>query len=133
MGNPVRIVELAKALIRLSGKSEQEVGIRFTGLREGEKLFEELSYASEEILPTSYPKIRRICGTPQEWFSLKRHLDQLRMCIFTKGAAGIREKIKEIVPEYSSHASDRPERSTVQIKPEVAAISEALLPGIAIG
>ena len=49
MGSPVLILELAKTLIRLSGKTEQEVGIRFTGLRDGEKLFEELSYPNEEI------------------------------------------------------------------------------------
>jgi FlaA1/EpsC-like NDP-sugar epimerase len=77
MGNPVRILDLAKTLIRLSGKSEPEVEICFTGLRAGEKLAEELSYAWEEIHPTSSPKIGRIRGAPLDWESLSRSLDQL--------------------------------------------------------
>ena len=101
MGEPIRIIDLARTLICLSGKSEQEVGIRITGLREGEKLFEELSYPSEKIYPTSFPKIRQICGTPQHGGNLKRHLAQLKSAMSLKGAAAIRVKMKEIVPEYS--------------------------------
>src|SRR5208337_912525 len=54
MGEPVRILDLARTLIRLSGRTEREVGIRFTGLREGEKLKEQLYSLSEEIHPTSF-------------------------------------------------------------------------------
>jgi FlaA1/EpsC-like NDP-sugar epimerase len=100
MGEPVRIIDLAKTLIRLSGKSEQEVGIRFTGLRDGEKLFEELSYPSEKIQPTSFPKIKRVCGTPHRGYELRGHLAQLRTILHENGAAAIRTKLKEIVPEY---------------------------------
>ena len=132
MGNPVRILELAKSLIRLSGKSENEVGIRFTGLREGEKLYEELSYPTEEIHPTSSPKIKQIRGVPHGWFDLKSQLDQLRTAMSTKGAAGIREKMKEIVPEYSNHAGNRIEDGIVRLKLEVAARPNGLLPTVAI-
>jgi FlaA1/EpsC-like NDP-sugar epimerase len=109
MGEPVRIIDLAKTLIRLSGKSEQDVGIRFTGLRDGEKLFEELSYPNEKIHPTSFPKIRRVCGTPHRGGDLRRHLEQLRAILYENGAAAIRTKLKEIVPEYHNDLAPLPE------------------------
>ncbi len=114
MGSPVLILELAKTLIRLSGRTEQEIGIRFTGLRDGEKLFEELSYPDEEVHPTSSAKIRQIRGAPHRWRDLERKLDELRISLSTRGPAGIREKMKEVVPEYSSHAPE--ESSVVQLK-----------------
>jgi len=108
MGEPVRILDLAKTLIRLSGKSEHEVGIRFTGLRDGEKLFEELSYPTEKIQPTSFPKINRVCGTPHRADDLKRHLLQLRAALFENDAAAIRVKLQEIVPEYRNDMTPLP-------------------------
>ena len=100
MGEPVRIVDLARSLIRLSGKSEQEVGIRFTGLREGEKLFEELFYEQERISPTPCEKIKRTNGALRDWSKLSQQLEQLRASMTQNGAASIRATIQEIVPEY---------------------------------
>lgn len=58
MGQPVKIVDLARDLIRLSELNEQDIRIEFTGLRPGEKLFEELLANSETTLPTRHPKVR---------------------------------------------------------------------------
>lgn len=103
MGEPVRILDLARTLIRLTGKSEQDVEIRFTGLREGEKLKEELFYEHEEMIPTSCNKITRTNGSLRDWTGLCRQLDELRTSMTVDGAAPIRAKIKEIVPEYTFH------------------------------
>jgi FlaA1/EpsC-like NDP-sugar epimerase len=57
MGEPVKIVDLARDLNRLSGFSEDEISIKYTGVRPGEKLFEELSTAGEDMAKTRHPKI----------------------------------------------------------------------------
>ena len=103
MGEPVRIFDLARSLIRLSGKSENEVEIQFTGLRDGEKLNEELFYEHEQVTPTSCERIKRTSVPLRDWSSLRRQLDELRASLSLDGAAPIRAKIKEIVPEYTFH------------------------------
>jgi FlaA1/EpsC-like NDP-sugar epimerase len=100
MGAPVRILELAKALIRLSGKSEEEIEITFTGLRAGEKLYEELFYSSEEQLPTPSRKIRRAQSKRMSWPTLREHLAVLAVLAANGSKTSIREKMKEIIPEY---------------------------------
>jgi FlaA1/EpsC-like NDP-sugar epimerase len=68
MGEPVKIVDLARDMIRLSGLDEQAIQIEFTGLRPGEKLFEELLADNESTLPTPHPKLRiaQACPAPDE-------------------------------------------------------------------
>lgn len=102
MGEPIKIVDLARTLIRLSGKSEEDVEIRYTGLREGEKLKEELFYDSEEILSTTCEKIKRTKAALMPWPDLCRHLDELRFSLSVDGANPVRAKISEIVPEFVS-------------------------------
>jgi FlaA1/EpsC-like NDP-sugar epimerase len=110
MGEPVRIVDLARTLIRLSGKSEHDVKIRFTGLRDGEKLNEELFYKNEKVAPTSCEKIKRTSGPLKDWLSLCYQLDELRASMSVDGAAPVRSMIKAIVPEYSFHAGGTREK-----------------------
>jgi FlaA1/EpsC-like NDP-sugar epimerase len=103
MGESVRILDLARSLIRLSGKREHDIDIQFTGLREGEKLNEELFYGHEKVLPTSCEKIKRTNGALRNWQDLCRQLDELRASMSIDGVAPIRSKMQEIVPEYSFH------------------------------
>lgn len=101
MGTPVRILDMARTLIQLSGKSEESVSIEFTGLRQGEKLEEELFYAHEKILSTSCDKIKQTSVSLRDWKALCVQLGELRASLTIDGASPIRAKIKEIVPEYS--------------------------------
>jgi FlaA1/EpsC-like NDP-sugar epimerase len=118
MGKPVKILDLARTLIRLSGRTEREVGIRFTGLREGEKLKEELFYATEEVHRTSFEKIKRIRSAQVGWSQLQRQLNELRSSLSIGGPEPVRRKIKEIVPEYSyrpsGHSTDN-ERNYLEL------------------
>jgi FlaA1/EpsC-like NDP-sugar epimerase len=112
MGESISILRLAKTLIHLSGKTEEQVPIQFTGLREGEKLFEELFFAHEEVRDTSRSKIKRIHGSPMEQMTLARHLEELRQAMTIDGAAAVRKKLHEIVPEYfEPNGPAEPERA----------------------
>jgi FlaA1/EpsC-like NDP-sugar epimerase len=80
MGEPIRILDLAHDLIRLHGfEPNKTMPVVFTGIRPGEKLYEELSYDSEELTETSHPKIRSAtCTDTIDEFSLRHELDKLR-------------------------------------------------------
>jgi FlaA1/EpsC-like NDP-sugar epimerase len=106
MGTPVSILELARTLIRLSGKKEEEVEIQFTGVRPGEKLFEELFYPEEIVGETPCPKIKKARNVLCGWGELETRLDDLRATLYVDGASPIRAKIKQIIPEYSYHPAE---------------------------
>lgn len=100
MGQPVRIVDLARTLIRISGKRETQVPIVYTGMRPGEKLHEELFYDSERRLPTSLSKVMRAQGDLPEWTELEALLQQLQLAAHSHDPECIRARIKDIIPEY---------------------------------
>jgi FlaA1/EpsC-like NDP-sugar epimerase len=112
MGEQIKILDLARTLIRLACKSERDVEIRFTGLREGEKLSEELFYEHEEVIPTSCEKIKRTKGPLRDWPELCRQLEELRASMCVDGAAPVRAKMKEIVPEYSLQSDNSSQTCT---------------------
>jgi FlaA1/EpsC-like NDP-sugar epimerase len=101
MGNPIRIVDLARTLIRLCGKREDDVEIVYTGLRKGEKLHEELFYASESAFKTECDKVMRSSGKLMSWPVLQGHLRDLDGLVYSGTDSMIRKKLKEIVPEYA--------------------------------
>ena len=99
MGEPVKIVELARMLVRLSGKTEQEVPITFTGLRPGEKLYEELLASDETSEPTPHPKLRiaKTAGPLPEIPAVLRWLEEAGP---QPAGEELRGWLRRQVPEY---------------------------------
>ena len=103
MGEPVKIVDLARDLIRLSGLTEDEIKIEFTGLRPGEKLYEELLADGESTLPTPHPKLRiaKPSAAPNEqWLA---DLAQW-LAVPSRSEAEVKQGLKARVPEYRPSA-----------------------------
>jgi FlaA1/EpsC-like NDP-sugar epimerase len=104
MGQPVRIVDLARNLIRLSGlEPDVDIPIVFTGLRPGEKLHEQLTAETEETMPTRYEKIRIVQSDPPR--PLERGLEQLWEAVSARDDRLILRKLQELVPEFSPQAA----------------------------
>ena len=103
MGKPVKIVDLAKRMISLSGAKNIE--IKFTGLREGEKLYEELLATQENTKPTHHPKIMIAEVRSYDYNIAKQNEDELFQLTFTHDDMKIVSKMKEIVPEFKSKHS----------------------------
>ncbi len=102
MGDPVRIVDLARNLIKLSGlEPERDIPIVFTGLRPGEKLFEELRFDAEGLKPTAHEKIRVLDGGVTDANQINAWLDELAGVVAAKNVHGLVTKLQEIVPEYT--------------------------------
>jgi FlaA1/EpsC-like NDP-sugar epimerase len=101
MGKPVKIVDLARQLIRLSGFTpDKDIRIEFTGLRPGEKLFEELSYKGEHIVPTRHPKIMRLLCEPAPFQQVRDVLFELVEQIHEATTDELKCLLQRIVPEY---------------------------------
>jgi len=106
MGEPVRVADLAKTLVRLSGKSRPE--FKFIGLRPGEKLFEELFYPDERVLPSACEKIACTESIKLAWPALKHGLDELYVAVSLGKRASILAQLKQIVPQFTYTGCDQP-------------------------
>ena len=100
MGEAVKIVDLARDLVRLSGLPEDSIEICFTGIRPGEKLYEELYFDDEETLPTSHPKLRAAYHRPFTLPEVCQTIAQLEGLIHGPEEE-LRRKLCEVVAEYS--------------------------------
>jgi FlaA1/EpsC-like NDP-sugar epimerase len=101
MGEPVTIVSLARNMIRLSGhEPDVDVEIRFTGLRPGEKLFEEIALEDESHLPTYHEKIRIFRGPRKGEDFMEVWLDELENLVAREDEEAVVWHLKRLVPEY---------------------------------
>jgi FlaA1/EpsC-like NDP-sugar epimerase len=101
MGEPIKVVDLAADLIRLSGlEVHVDVEIAFTGLRPGEKLYEELFVSPESIVPTAHSKIMRARDDDFALEALTRIPQLIEAARNGTHPTGLRRMISQIVPEY---------------------------------
>jgi len=104
MGRPVKIADLARQLIELSGLvPDEDIEIRFTGLRPGEKLFEELSHRTENHQPTAHPKVMRFVSQPRPLAEGQAQFAALEALLDKSERNQIKQRIKELVPEYQPY------------------------------
>jgi FlaA1/EpsC-like NDP-sugar epimerase len=118
MGKPVRILDLARKMIRLEGFTLEDIPIRFIGLRPGEKLFEELKLDGEDIIPTCHKQIKIFRGDQVTMQSLVPWIGELQHLLWAQEGMRMVEHLKKLVPEYQEFplqepqgASDRDEAS----------------------
>jgi FlaA1/EpsC-like NDP-sugar epimerase len=105
MGEPVRIADLARQLIRLSGLSEHDIAIEYTGLRPGEKLYEELLADAERTLPTPHPKLRIARSDAAGNAALLQEVLGWIGSGHTTEPEAVRERLRAWVPEYAPATS----------------------------
>ena len=106
MGEPVKIIDMAKKMVKLSGlELNKDISIEVTGLRPGEKLYEELLASSENALLTHHPKIMVAKVETYSLKAIKDHLEILTETMIDGDVVGMVRKVKSIVPEYISQNS----------------------------
>ena len=102
MGCSVKIMDLAEKLIVLAGKTPgKDIEITCTGLRPGEKLYEELFNVDEESHPTAHPLINRAIRAPESKEVLEQHLNDIQALIQQRDATGLITKFKKLIPNYT--------------------------------
>jgi FlaA1/EpsC-like NDP-sugar epimerase len=109
MGTPVKIADLARDLIRLSGfEPDVDIPIVYTGVRPGEKLFEELGFDAEKMNTTRHPKIfvgkLKGCALTQ----VTRNLEELAQFTSSTSAQQVRQALGNMIPEMQPDATERP-------------------------
>lgn len=108
MGKPVRIVDLARQMIELSGlKPDEDIQIEFIGMRPGEKLFEEVTHKGENFAPTTHPKICRFISQPPALDQMRSTLASLRAELHQVGPEQIKQLLQEVMPDYTPYPGDR--------------------------
>ena len=122
MGTPVRIADMARDLITLSGfVPDEEIKIEFSGLRPGEKLYEELITEGEDVAPTRFKDImvlKNADSLPME--EMNRHVRDLVALAQAEDAGGIKNKLKRVVPEYSPQLENQDKSQAKAVASEAA-------------
>lgn len=117
MGKSIKIVDLAKKMIKLSGKTlDQYIDIVFTGLREGEKLYEELLNNKENTIPTHHPKIMIAKTREEDYLEVRNKLEALGKLALLGEELEMVKLMKAIVPEFISNQSKYQELDKKAVK-----------------
>jgi FlaA1/EpsC-like NDP-sugar epimerase len=131
MGKPVKILDLARQMIELSGLvPDSDIEISITGLRPGEKLYEELSHKGENLRTTNHSKIMRFVTDPLPLSFVKTAIEEFVRCINVAEPEQVKAMLKALIPEYRPFgASDekitalpdlrRTSRPTVVMEPDL--------------
>jgi FlaA1/EpsC-like NDP-sugar epimerase len=107
MGEPVKIVDLARDLIRLSGLEEEDIKIEFSGLRPGEKLYEELLADNEHTLPTPHPKLRIAKARAVDAAWVYELLIWVGSTTASWSDAEVKQRLQQLVPEYLPTSNEK--------------------------
>jgi FlaA1/EpsC-like NDP-sugar epimerase len=129
MGKQIKIVDLAEQMILLSGFTPYEdINIVFTGLRPGEKLEEELTYARENVTPTDHPHIRRLVSAAQHYGDIRHLIYELAASVedLNLSADEVKKLLVKVVPEYTPFAAKAAETSRNDVSEGVAGVLPAL-------
>jgi FlaA1/EpsC-like NDP-sugar epimerase len=119
MGSPVKIVDLARQMIELSGlKPDEDIQIEFTGVRPGEKLFEEVTRKGENFAPTTHPKICRYISQTVNLAQIRETFQELRASLHHADPNQLKSLLRKAVPDYAPYLA--PDNRMVQLitKPE---------------
>jgi len=121
MGEPVSILDLARKLIRLSGlRPDVDIRIEFTGVRPGEKLFEELNLQNQNLIPTAHPRIRSLIDRfPVEMDYLTPCLLELRQALEVRDSSHLIHLLQTLIPDYCP--GGEPASNAIPIDPELEA------------
>jgi len=115
MGEPVRITELANNMIRLAGLTPgEDIAIEYTGLRPGEKLFEEINMSSENVLPTYHEKIKIFCSPASGPRDLSTWIAKLRALTQLGDSEAVKSHLIALVPEY---LGPKPQKALTKVQP----------------
>ena len=107
MGDPVKVIDLARHMIRLSGfEPDTDIKIKIIGLRPGEKLYEELQHKNEELVKTSHPRIFGFISKPPSYSEMKRVVEQIKLNADNLCINDLKRFIFENVPEYKAQFYD---------------------------
>jgi FlaA1/EpsC-like NDP-sugar epimerase len=107
MGKPIKILDVARQLISLAGMREgEDIEIEFIGLRAGEKRFEEVQHLGETLHPTTHPRILRFIGSNEASDRVNDMEQRLRSQINEHDSSGMKQLLKEMLPEYQPHLSE---------------------------
>ena len=109
MGDPVRIVDLAEQMIRLTGlEPGHDIAIEYTGLRPGEKLYEELFHAAESLRATAHPKILLSASRERDWDDIQQQLQALGQACGSRDIARLHVVLQQLVPEFVPDGAQKP-------------------------